>query len=69
MIRFIFWALSIGLAIGFGPQLVTVTVTMAKVAIHAHQFDQMSYAKFTDTLLNAKPKILPKNSDGSRSSH
>jgi hypothetical protein len=69
MIRFIFWTLSIGLAVGFGPRLVTVTVTMAKAAVHAHQFDQMSYAKFTETLLNTKPKTISKKSDGSGSSH
>jgi hypothetical protein len=69
MICFIFWALSVGLAIGFGPQLVTVTVTMAKAAIQAHQHDQMSYARFTETLLNAKPRPSHKKSDGSDSSH
>ena len=60
MIRFVCWVLSLGLAIGFGPQLVTVTVTMANAAIRAHQEDQMSYSKFTKALLNAKPRASPK---------
>lgn len=56
MTRFIFWAFTIGLTIGYGPKLLTVTVAMAKSAIHAHQHDQMSYSIFTKKLLNAKPR-------------
>ena len=56
MTRFIFWAFTVGLAIGYGPKLLTVTAAMAKSAIHAHQYDQMSYSKFTNKLLNSKPR-------------
>ena len=56
MTRFIFWAFTVGLAIGYGLKLFTATVTMAKSAIHAHQYDQMSYSKFTKKLLSAKPR-------------
>ncbi len=56
MTRFILWAFTIGLSIGYGPKLLTVTTAMAKSAIHAHQHDQMSYSKFTKKLLNVKPR-------------
>ncbi len=56
MTRFIFWAFTVGLAIGYGPKFFTAMLTMAKSAIHAHQHDQMSYSKFTKKLLNAKPR-------------
>jgi len=59
MARFIFWAFTVDLTIGFGPKLLTATAAMAKSAIHAHQHDQMSYSKFTKKLLNAKPKAPP----------
>jgi hypothetical protein len=65
MVRFICWVLAIGIAVGFGLPLISLTLGMAKAAIHAHEFDQMSYAKFTRTLLNAKPRVLPKNSGDS----
>ncbi len=58
MNRFIFWVLSIALAIGFGPRLIAVTSEMAKAAIIAHQRDQMSYAKFTRKLLRARPRSV-----------
>ncbi len=63
MIRFICWVLAIGIAVGFGPPLFNLTLEMAKAAIHAHEHDQMSYAKFTRVLLNAKPRTKPKKSD------
>lgn len=65
MIRFICWALAVGLAIGFGPKLLTVTLAMAKSATRAHQHDQMSYANFTRKLLNAKPRVIPRRPDDS----
>jgi hypothetical protein len=39
MIRFVCWVISIGLAICFGPKLLTVNAAMAKSAIVAHQRD------------------------------
>ena len=60
MLRLISWALAVALGVGFGPSLATLTTRMAQAAIHAHMHDQMSYAKFTHTLLNAKPRQKPK---------
>lgn len=65
MLRFIYWVLAVCLTIGFGPKLVAVTVNMAKSAIRAHERDQMSYAKFTRKLLNAKPRVIPQRRDDS----
>lgn len=60
MTRFIFWFLTVVLTIGFTPKLREATVAMAKAAIHAHQHDQMSYAKFTRVLVNTKSKATSK---------
>lgn len=46
------WVLSACLMIGVGSALIERTYEMAKAAVHAHQHDQMSYSKFTKTLLN-----------------
>lgn len=59
MVRFICWSLAIALSVGFGPSLVSLTKGMAQAAIHAHMHDQMSYSKFTHTLLRAKPRPTP----------
>ena len=69
MFRFICWCLAVGLAIGFGPQLATVTLNMAKSAILAHEHDQMSYAKFTRKLLTAKPRVTTPKEDDSDLTH
>jgi hypothetical protein len=60
MTRFVFWILAIGLAVGFGPSLGHLTLRMARAVVHAHRYDQMSYAKFTRTLLKAKPRNVRK---------
>ncbi len=60
MTRFFFWMIAVALTIGFGPRFFAVTITMARSAIHAHMHDQMSYAKFTQKLLTAKPRSKPK---------
>ena len=60
MIRFFCWAFAIGIAIACGPYLGNVTLLLAEAAAHAHEFDQMSYAKFTHELINAKPRAAPK---------
>ena len=60
MVRFICWALAVALGVGFGPGLARLTTKMAQAAIHAHLRDQMSYAVFTRTLLNAKPRPIPR---------
>ena len=66
MVRFIFWVLALGFAVGFGPPLANLTLNMAKAAIHAHRFHQLSYAKFTKALLNAKPRTVPKKTEESK---
>ena len=66
MIRLIHWILSLCLAIGAGDALVRLTLEMARSAVDAHQHHQMSYAKFTRSMLNAKlrkPKTEPTKSD------
>lgn len=68
MARFIFWVLALAFAVGFGPRLFELTTRMAKAAVHAHQFDQMSYSKFTHSLLTAKPRALPKKSSAPQGS-
>jgi len=59
MLRFISWFVAVALGVGFGPRLARLTTDMAEAAIHAHMHDQMSYARFTHTLLNAKPRTTP----------
>lgn len=58
MIRFIFWILSLCLAIGVGDTFVRLTLEMCRAAVHAHQNDQLSYSKFTQALLSAKPRSV-----------
>ena len=60
MVRFFFWMAAVAMTIGFGPRFFAVTVAMARSAIHAHVHDQMSYSKFTQKLLSAKPRPKPK---------
>jgi hypothetical protein len=69
MFRFIFWFITVVLAIGFGPQLVTFAQDMAKSAILTHARDQMSYAKFTRKLLTAKPRVITPKEDDSDLTH
>ncbi len=66
MIRFIFWILSLCLAIGVGDAFVRLTLEMCQAAVHAHQHDQLSYSKFTRALLMAKPRPLPKRQESGR---
>ena len=56
MFRIIQWVLSICLAIGAGDAFVRLTLEMCQAAVHAHQNRQMSYAKFTRAMVNAKPR-------------
>ena len=56
MFRLIYWILSLCFFVGVGDALVRLTVDMARAAVHAHQHDQMSYAKFTKAMLSAKPR-------------
>ena len=56
MIRFIYWILSLCLFVGVGDALVRLTLDLARAAVHAHQHDQMSYAKFTKAMVSAKPR-------------
>jgi hypothetical protein len=56
MIRFICWIMSLCLFVGAGDAIVRLTLDIAQAAVHAHQQDQMSYAKFTKAMLSAKPR-------------
>lgn len=47
-----------GLTVGGGAVLIEQTRDMAKAAIEAQQH-QMSYSKFTKSMLNATPKAKP----------
>jgi hypothetical protein len=47
-----------GLTVGGGAVLIEQTRDMAKAAIEA-QHHQMSYSKFTKSMLNATPKAKP----------
>lgn len=58
MIRFVFAILWLCLAIGIGDALVRMTLEMCRVAVHAHQHDQLSYSKFT-RLLTAPVRSKP----------
>jgi hypothetical protein len=58
MLRFICWFLAGGLTVGYGPKVISYTISVAEAAVHAHLHDQMSYAKFTQKLLNAKPRAM-----------
>ncbi len=59
MFRFIHWILSWSLAIGVSSAFAELIVDMAKAAAHAHLNHQLSYAKFTKALLEAKPRTRP----------
>jgi hypothetical protein len=61
MVRFFCWMCAVAIMLACGPYLGAVTLRLAKAAAHAHQFDQMSYAKFTHELINAKSRAAPKD--------
>ncbi len=56
MFRIIHWILAWSLAIGVSSAFADLIVDMARAAVHAHQNAQLSYAKFTKALLEAKPR-------------
>ena len=56
MIRLVTWVMAIALGLGVATSIADLTSKMAKAAVHAHQSDQMSYAKFTRALQEAKPR-------------
>ena len=58
VIRFVYWILSLCLAIGVGDAFVRLTLEMCRAAVHAHQHDQLSYSRFTHALLSAKPRSV-----------
>ncbi len=69
MIRFVCFILSFCLAIGIGDALIRLTLKMCRAAVHAHQHDQLSYAKFTHALLSAKPRVVRRKADELRKKH
>ena len=58
MARIVKYVLFGGLTVGGGAVLIEQTRDMAKAAIEAQQH-QMSYSKFTKSMLNATPKAKP----------
>jgi hypothetical protein len=48
--------LGIGLTVGIGGSIYDMTRHAAVSAKHAYQFDQISYAKFTKAMTEAKPR-------------
>lgn len=56
MIRFIYWVLSLCLAVGVVDAVVNITLKIAGAAVHAHRHDQLNYSKFTRALIGAEPR-------------
>ena len=54
MFRFVYWIISVCLLLGLAGTLVDTTREMLGLAAHAHQHDQLSYAKFTRSLTGAR---------------
>ncbi len=48
--------LGIGLTVGIGGSIYDTARQTALSAKHAYQFDQISYAKFTKAMTEAKPR-------------
>ncbi len=59
--RFLFWIVSVVVALGLLGSLGKMTYTMAETAIEAHQKDQMSYGKFSRLLWSQKSQKQPQN--------
>ena len=49
-IRFLSWILGVIFTLGLADSFAHLTYKMGQAAIHAHQHDQMSYAKFNNLL-------------------
>ncbi len=49
-IRFLSWILGVVFTLGIADSFAHLTYKMGQAAIHAHQHDQMSYAKFNSLL-------------------
>lgn len=60
MLKLISWILGFAFTVGMGDAFVRLTIDMAHNAHHAQAFDQISYSKFTQELINAKPRKLSK---------
>lgn len=58
MFKIIAAFLGLSLTIGIGGSLYDMTRQTAVAAKHAYQFDQISYAKFTRAMTDAKPRRL-----------
>ncbi len=54
MFRLVYWIISLCLLLGLAGTLVDATREMLGLAAHAHQHDQLSYAKFTRELWGQK---------------
>ena len=58
-IKFLHWVLSIIFMVGLADSFARLTYQMATAAVHAHQFDQISYSRFS-RLLWSQSKAKPK---------
>jgi len=56
MFKLIAAFLGISLTVGIGGSIYDMTRQAAVSAKHAYQFDQISYAKFTKAMTEAKPR-------------
>ena len=66
MYRFIFWIFLVGVVLANRGLLVDATISVARLASEKYQHP-MSYQKFTESLLNAKPRTAsPKSSHGNQ---
>jgi len=57
-IKFLHWVLTIIFMVGLADSFGRLTYDMATAAVHAHQFDQISYGRFS-RLLWHPPKPPP----------
>lgn len=54
-INFLRWILGIAFIIGMAEGFGHITYEMAKAAMHAHQYDQLSYGRFSRLLTADRP--------------
>lgn len=59
-IKFLQWVLRIAFVMGLSSGFVHLTYTMAKVATHAHQHEQISWGKFSRMLWSNTQKPVQK---------
>lgn len=58
-IKFLHWVLTIAFMVGLADSFGRLTYQMATAAVHAHQFDQISYGKFSRMLWSPPKRPEP----------